>query len=175
MHHVSRGKIRIFNVYNDCMHSESIDAVKQYFRTREARELEEKGVEDVWVGDFNRHHPMWDEAHNSHLFTAANLDTAEELLEVVAERGMEMTLPKGLPTLEARVMHNLTRPDNIFCSASLTEAIVKCNVHPEDCLPIADHFPIVTHFNTSIQQAVVEVKKNFRAVDWKEFVKLMTE
>jgi hypothetical protein len=112
---------------------------------------------------------------NSHLFTAANLDAAEELLEVVAERGMEMTLPKGLPTLEARATRNLTRPDNVFCSASLIEAIVKCDVHPEDRLPIADHFPIVTHLNTSIQRAVVETKKNFRAVDWKELVKSMTE
>jgi endonuclease/exonuclease/phosphatase family metal-dependent hydrolase len=171
----SRGKTRIFNIYNNCMHSESIDMLKQYFRTREVREMEEEGVEDVWVGDFNRHHPMWDEARNSHLFMAANLDVAEELLEVAVERGMEMTLPKGLPTLEARATCNLTRPDNVFCSASLIEAIVKCDVHPEDCLPIADHFPIVTHLNTSIQQAVVETKKNFRAVDWKELVKLMTE
>jgi len=30
----------------------------------------------IWLGDFNRHHPEWDEERNSHLFTRENLDEA---------------------------------------------------------------------------------------------------
>ena len=46
------------------------------------------------------------------------------LLEIVVDHNMEMTLPKGLPTLEVMSMKNLTRPNNIFCSANLVDQII---------------------------------------------------
>jgi hypothetical protein len=41
---------------------------------------------------------MWDEERNGHLFTAANLNAAEELIELIANNHLVMTLPK-VPTL----------------------------------------------------------------------------
>ena len=75
-------------------------------------------------GDFNCHHLLWDEEHNHHLFTAAALADLNRLLEIVVDHNMEMTLPKGLPTLEVMSMKNWTRPNNIFCSANLVDKII---------------------------------------------------
>jgi hypothetical protein len=62
----------------------------------------------LWCGDFNRHHPLWDEAHNGHLFTPAALEEAHKLIEIVADHDMVMTLPKDLPALQAMNTGNWT-------------------------------------------------------------------
>ncbi|TFK22650.1 hypothetical protein FA15DRAFT_595713, partial [Coprinopsis marcescibilis] len=64
---------------------------------------------DVWLGDFNRHHPMWDRDEDQCLFFRRNLDDAEVLIDMVTEWGMEMTLPRGIPTLK-NSQGNWTRP-----------------------------------------------------------------
>jgi len=53
----------------------------------------------AWFGDFNHHHPLWDEPRNAHLFNSCNL--IEPLLDLVHSYGMRMALPPGIPTLEA--------------------------------------------------------------------------
>ncbi|KAJ8589707.1 hypothetical protein M405DRAFT_700139, partial [Rhizopogon salebrosus TDB-379] len=68
----------------------------------------------IWLGDFNRHHPLWDEDRNTQLFTNQYLDAAQPLLDLIADYGMIMTLPKGLPTLQSTSSKNWTRPDNVF-------------------------------------------------------------
>lgn len=67
-------------------------------------------LRSLWLGDFNRHHPMWDEERNRHLFTTANLDRAQKLLDLISEYDMRMALPKDIPTLEAMATKNETRP-----------------------------------------------------------------
>ena len=62
----------------------------------------------MWGGDFNWHHPMWEEERNHHLLVAGALREAKKLLTLIADFRMEMTLPKGLPTLEAMSTKNWT-------------------------------------------------------------------
>jgi len=52
----------------------------------------------VWVGDFNRHHPIWDQEEDHHLFTPIALQAAECLLGTVADWSMSMVLPPRTPT-----------------------------------------------------------------------------
>jgi Endonuclease-reverse transcriptase len=54
----------------------------------------------VWAGDFNRHHPLWDRDEDIHLFTRQVTRDAEGLISLLADFEMEMTLPKGVPTLQ---------------------------------------------------------------------------
>ena len=61
-----------------------------------------------WLGDFNRHHPLWDEERNSHLFTRSVLDDAQKLLDLLADYGMTQALPKDLPTLQSSSSGNWT-------------------------------------------------------------------
>ncbi|KAG2070544.1 hypothetical protein BDR04DRAFT_1018620, partial [Suillus decipiens] len=76
----------------------------------------------IWLGNFNQHHPMWELTSNSHLFTAANLNAANlnaagVLINLLALYNLVQVLPLGITTLEASFMKNLTRPNNVFCSA----------------------------------------------------------
>ncbi|KNZ77093.1 hypothetical protein J132_06971, partial [Termitomyces sp. J132] len=67
----------IFNIYNDGGHSRSIHALNFYLQSTESRRMWGRNVVDIWVGDFNCHHPMWDHPCNLHLFTRSNLEAVE--------------------------------------------------------------------------------------------------
>src|SRR5882724_12508609 len=85
----------------------------------------------IWLGDFNLHHPMWDEGRNRHLFTRENLDRSQPLINAITEFDLQMALPKDVPTLCALVTGNYMRPDNVFISSSLMGATVYCKTLPE--------------------------------------------
>ncbi|KAF8593135.1 hypothetical protein BDV93DRAFT_461786 [Ceratobasidium sp. AG-I] len=88
------------------------------------------GEKVILLGDFNRHHPMWDEDQNTQLFTAANLDRAQPLLDILTTRDLDMSLPKDAPTLQSTSSKNYTRPDNVFLSRELSSRVVRCEVAP---------------------------------------------
>ncbi|TFK96424.1 hypothetical protein BDV98DRAFT_470228, partial [Pterulicium gracile] len=54
----------------------------------------------IWGGDFNCHHPLWDNKANNHLFATSALDQAEHLLRITSDARLSMILPKGAPTLQ---------------------------------------------------------------------------
>ncbi|KAJ3980695.1 hypothetical protein F5890DRAFT_1419104, partial [Lentinula detonsa] len=95
-----------------------------------ARQRPRGPVHYIWVGDFNRHHPIWDEPRNHHLFTARNLEAAQHLLSLNARYRMQMALPEHLPTLCTHNSGNYTRVDNVFCSEDLMENITVCRTIP---------------------------------------------
>ncbi|EIW53561.1 uncharacterized protein TRAVEDRAFT_134356, partial [Trametes versicolor FP-101664 SS1] len=84
----------------------------------------------VWLGDFNRHSPVWDAAHNAHLFTTQNLAAADRLLRLLARHDLVMALPPGIATLEACNSKNETRPDNVFISGDCEDCVVHCQAYP---------------------------------------------
>lgn len=59
----------IFNVYNACNHFRSMRAVEHFVNSAEGRRMQSRNGTDIWVGNFNRHHLMWDYSRNRHLFT----------------------------------------------------------------------------------------------------------
>ena len=68
----------------------------------------------IWAGDFNRHHPLWDNNKDVHLFTKLATRNAESLIAILAEYEMQMLLPKGLPTLQHMRTKKYSWPDNVF-------------------------------------------------------------
>jgi hypothetical protein len=108
------GIIHIINIYNDCEHNGSLEVVKEYMRGRVREQVEGGRVRYIWLGDFNRHHPLWDEERNAHLFTTAALEATQPLLNMIARYSMKMALPKDIPTLEASSTKNYTWVDNVF-------------------------------------------------------------
>ena len=50
----------------------------------------------IWVGDFNRHHPLWDKERNAHLFTKNTLEVTQPLLDMISEFDLRMVLPKDI-------------------------------------------------------------------------------
>ena len=56
----SWGKITIFNIYNNCDNNDTIKLLSRYYnRNRTSLEQMQVGTVNVlWLGDFNRHHPL---------------------------------------------------------------------------------------------------------------------
>ena len=96
----------------------------------------------VWLGDFNKHHPLWDAPEDTHLFTPANLDSASVLLTLLEDHNMEMALPAGIPTIKAFRTGNYSCPDNVFCSTDLLPSFTECNTYPHLKPARTDHLPV---------------------------------
>lgn len=168
----SMGDIDLYNLYNDAKNDDATSAMADAMQIHKAQEEDRH---TIWLGDFNRHHPFWDEEQNVHLFTKTNLECAQIILDLAAECSMEMALPKDIPTLRALSTQNLTRPDNVFISSSLIDALIYCNTEP-DWQPVkTDHFPIITKLTMSVMANEGPDRLNYREVDWGEFRKKLKE
>jgi ribonuclease HI len=174
------GTIQIFNIYNDCDHSRSIEVVRKWYRNPSSAsspptpaQAPRQPVHTIWLGDFNRHSPLWEEERNKHLFTRGALDKAQQLINLTADYGMEMVLPKNIPTLEVSSTKNWTRADNVFASTSLTERIIKCDVDPYRRPPLADHLPIITEIDVNPAKSEEVERRDWMDVDWMEFRKVL--
>jgi ribonuclease HI len=168
------GTISIFNIYNDCTHSRN-EAILQNYLNAHFNDL--SGAEDahmIWAGDFNRHHPLWDDDRDTHLFTNQALKNAEGIIALLAEHDMAMALPKGIPTLRHMRTKKYSRPDNIFCSLNLQPFITQCEVSAEARPTATDHFPIETHFDLPQSRIPPDSSHNFRDADWEAFKKTLT-
>jgi exonuclease III len=138
------GQLTIFNIYNNCTHSRTLTRLRQYIQAEQHQVITNENNHIVWAGDFNRHHPLWDNDADERLFTTQATRDAEVLLSMVVDKGLVMALPKGLPTLKHMVSNQYSRPDNVWCSRGLTNFIVRCDVDSFLQPPNTDHFPIVT-------------------------------
>ena len=169
------GTIRVINVYNNCNNNTALTHVSNFMRDREQHIGRTAPIHTVWLGDFNRHHPLWDEHRNTHLFTRRNLDLAQPLLDMLGRHNMKMALPSAIPTLRAQNTGNLTRVDNVFCTESLMDALVKCGTDEASRPVKTDHFPIVTQFDIYAPQAIQKPRYNFRLAEWPELVQTLTD
>ncbi|KAJ3486122.1 hypothetical protein NLI96_g4454 [Meripilus lineatus] len=132
--------------------------MKQQFRQRD--------MEILWLGDFNRHSPLWDEERNAHLFTRQNLDDADTLLNVLVNHDLRMLLPPGIPTLEASNTKNETRPDNVFGTEGLQEGLMRCEALPENRPICTDHYPVFTVIERRTPRPVENDKYNYKKANW---------
>src|SRR5271168_2977524 len=165
------GALNIYNIYNDCSHSNTIRTLERHLgtrpRPRTGPSSAYRAVGDVWLGDFNRHNPWWEDPSNSRLFTNRNLDEAQILIDLLSDYSMDLALPQYTPTIVNSRGGN-TRPDNIFISQDIANWIVKCEVLA-DRPPRADHFPIITHLDFPLHKPAKVQSWNFRATDWSYF------
>ena len=169
------GTLRIFNIYNDGENDNALEAIQQWQRNPEARHIPRAPLNTIWLGDFNRHHPMWDKPRNHHLFTAQNLAAAQRLLTLMAENALHMALPESIPTLKSFSTGNYTRVDNVFGTKGVLDRIITCDTRP-GLRPIkTDHFPIVTEIDMTMGVTDVRERRNWKTVDWEEFNKRLEE
>jgi len=165
--------ICIINIYNNCQHNESLEAVKEYMRKRAREKTEEENKRYIWLGDFNHHHLLWDEERNTHLFTRPAMEATQPLLNMITRYNMKMALPKDIPTLEACTTKNYTQVDNVFCLASLLDAFITCNTDPQQRPQKTDHMPIISQLEIETRRTNFEAKHNFKLTDWEKFRKTM--
>jgi len=170
------GTLNIYNIYNDCTHSDTIRVLEEHLESRNKQIFgpgqEDRQEGDIWLGDFNRHNPWWEDASNSRLFTHRNLDEAQILIDLLAEYDMDLALPPFIPTI-INSRGGRTRPDNVFITEDISNWITICEARPEDTPPLADHFPIITHLDFPISKPNKERPWNFRATDWDLFRQIL--
>ncbi|CAK5280784.1 unnamed protein product [Mycena citricolor] len=168
---ITRGDevIRVINVYNACDHNETLVVLRQYLANATRHTPNNDPIHYVWAGNFNRHHPLWDEDRNQHLFTNRNLRLADPLLQMLARHSMVMVLPKNIPTLKAHSTGNYTRVDNVFCSADLAKSFTLCNTAPTLRPPCTDHMPILSELIINVGTCAQTPRRVWRAADWKGF------
>jgi endonuclease/exonuclease/phosphatase family metal-dependent hydrolase len=168
------GRLTIINTYNDCTHSRTLRSIREFLRTNRADINSRADDHLIWAGDFNRHHPMWDEETDDRLFTTRALEDAGRLIEMLADLNLKMALPKGQPTLEHMVTKRYSRPDNVWCTEEIFDLIIRCEVDPSLRPPGTDHFPIATYIDLPQERTTLKTSYNFRAVDWEDFQENLT-
>jgi ribonuclease HI len=167
------GTVTIFNIYNSCTDNNSTTLLDNFLSSYAPNYTPSDDHHLLWCGDFNRHHPMWEGAHNSHLYSSdANV---QPLLDLVFHYDMIMQLPPEIPTLEALSTGNWTRPDNVWCSSHTSDRFISCNVDPSLRPPHTDHLPIISVIDFSVTRAETTKSRNFRLVDWEEFTTKLKE
>ena len=169
------GTLRIINIYNDGKNNNALTHISAFMRDRERQRHATGPLHTIWMGDFNRHHPLWDEPRNAHLFTTENLELAQPLLNMLGRHNMKMALPPLIPTLRSHSTGNHTRIDNVFCTEELMDLIIKCNTE-DSTRPIkTDHYPIVTQIDIHAPRTIWKPRRNFRLTDWTELVKTLKD
>ncbi|SJL06791.1 uncharacterized protein ARMOST_10133 [Armillaria ostoyae] len=167
----------IVNIYSDGDSTETWELVDTVLTRFTAQRRDERGLPYRFIcgGDWNAHHPLWDEPRNSHLFTDAALRRAGRLLQLVGRHHLKMPLPAFIPTLRAFSTGNYTRVDNIFCSDELLPAFIRCTVDHAAQPPRTDHFPIISTIDISPPRSDFEPRRNFRKVEWQKFYDTLKE
>ena len=163
------GKVTVFDIYNDCQDLVTVNLLGMYLATQPGGGRSNSPDYSLWCGNFNCHHPMWEGAHNHHLFTAASMSEFVKLLELVVDHGIEMMLPGDIPTLEVMATKNWMWPDNVFSSSNLADKVVYCTTEPHLWGPGTDHVPILTVIELPIEQVQVAPSYNFREAEWDDF------
>ena len=157
------GSLSLINIYNEITNNDTLSCLDLFLNAN--RRLVRPEVTDhmIWLGDFNRHHPIWEDDINSHLFEPENFITP--FLDTLYGNDMLLALPKGIPTFQTNT-GRWTRPDNVWRNNSATDPIQRCDVIPNIRPPLADHMPIITVVDLPLPRSETPQSLDFRAADW---------
>jgi hypothetical protein len=59
------GYIRVFNIYNNCNYSRTLQCLEHFLLTPPLIDTPDAQVADIWASDFNHHDPMWEHPDNA--------------------------------------------------------------------------------------------------------------
>jgi hypothetical protein len=169
------GALTIYNIYNDCENNNTIHKLEDFNHRHEAdpRRSPTETKHVIWLGDFNRHHPHWDNPEDTRLFTRPAISNAEILISAIAKGGLDMALPPGIPMHIHNVTKKWTRLDNVFILEDALESILACEALSEAQGINTDHLPILTTLNLDLARAPSSEPKNYRNVDREQFDKAL--
>ena len=117
-------KLMIINIYNACTHSWMLTRLCQFMQEEWVNIGEDANNHIMWCGNFNRHHPLWDDKADERLFTPQAIREADILIGLLVDEGLEMALPRSILTLKHMVTKLHSQPDNVWCSPELIPLII---------------------------------------------------
>jgi hypothetical protein len=92
------GYLSVFNIYNEITDNNTITCLDHFLDANIHIARPSDADSMVWLGDFNRHHPMWEDDANSHLFKPEPI--IAPFLDLLYKHDMLIALPKGIPTFQ---------------------------------------------------------------------------
>ena len=125
----------------------------------------------LWVGDFNRHHPYWDDPHDDRLFTNKATAAAEKLIEAITDVGLDLALPSSTLTHRHNVSKLWSRLDQVFISDHSKNILVSCDTQPDHWGLNTDHLLILMVLDLKAEISENAEISNFQDVDWEAFCK----
>lgn len=153
------GRIHVHNIYNPgpITGESTLGALRAAIQSLRG--------EHVVVGDFNLHHPLWTRPGYGHVHAEA-----DELIELTADLGLQLLLPRGTTTYEKHTIDGLqeTTIDLAWGTHTLGERLTQCG-DQRQWLHAADHVPILTEFDLSLAQAPEIRRRQWSATDWVTF------
>lgn len=75
-----KGNFSIFNIYNDCSHSQTLELLKNFINGNKTKILPTEKDMILLGGDLNRHHPLWESEYDEHLMTNKSLSDAQQII-----------------------------------------------------------------------------------------------
>jgi ribonuclease HI len=165
------GRVTIINIYNDGERGTTLEKLRRFMRAKKADIMSRPNDHVIWLGDFNRHHALWELECNAHLCNGPGERLAQPLIDLLADFNMVMPLPAGLHTLQHKANHAiLTRPDNVFCTQNAESHIMQCDVLYDRQGPGADHYPISTVLDLPMTATPPPPpRRDFRVANWNDF------
>ena len=120
-------------------------------------ELLQAPGEYIVLGDFNLHHPMWNGPQ-----TVTQHEAADQLLDSVMQANLQLLLPPGSTTWEARGGRSTI--DLVFGSDLVANRLIECKVR-QDLDQGSDHLPIATILALEPQLAPPSRKRNWKKMN----------
>ena len=159
--------LTIINIYNANENNDTITILNDTWEAQENEFIPNTNTELILLGDFNRHHPMWEGNANEHLTSSNRL--LNPLLDLIINMRLEMALPKGISTLEARNGGRWTRLDNVWRNSDTTSTILTCEVKAGNRPPVTDHLPITITLDLKYYPTKSTTRYNFKLAKWDDF------
>ena len=157
------GFLSLFNIYNKITNNDTL-ACLDSFSELNALTIHPSPTDSVvWLGNFNRHHPMWEDDVNDQLFNME--DNITPLINLLYKYDIVLALPKGIPTLQTSA-GNWTRPDSMWRNSTSADPVLRCNTVPAIRPPLADHLPLITILDLPFPRSSTDSSLNFREADW---------
>ena len=119
----------------------------------------------VWVSNFNRHHPYWDDPHDDRLFTNKATEAAEKLIKAVADAGLDLVLLSSILTHRHNITKQWSRLDQVFITDHSDNILISCNMQLDQWGINMDHLPIQMVLDLKAKQAESAEISNFRDTD----------
>jgi len=157
------GKLTVVNVYNNCQNDKTIRLLTNFHNSNQAKitQTNSGAVHILWVRDFNRHHPYWDDPRDTRLFTTKATAATEKLIEAITDIRLDLALPSGIPTHVHNVTKLWSRLDQVFISDHSENLLISCDAQLDQRGVNTDHLPILTELNLKADVAPEEEIHNF--------------
>ena len=153
----------IFNIQNEITNNDTITCLDQHLDRNLPHVHPTETDHIIWLGNFNRHHPIWEDKINHHLYELEEYISL--LINCLYKYNMVLALPKGILTYQM-CTGNWTQPNGVWKTSPTNDPIIHCDILPAICPPEADHLPVVTIIDLLLPQSLVPPTLCFCNEDW---------